>query len=215
MKISNLSIEAKTDILIGLFITALIAANLLGTKITSLFGVAVSVGIFAYPITFLITDIIAEVHGKKKSFNLVLAGFISLLVLLGLTQLSVSLPANAHFQLDESYRQIFQGSVRIILASLTAFILSQLHDVWAFHRLKEKTSGKFLWLRNNLSTIVSQFLDTIIFMFIAFYQITPKFDALFIWQLILPYYLFKVAFAALDTPFVYLGVRWLKKGQND
>jgi len=68
-----------------------------------------------------------------------------------------------------------------------------------------------LWLRNNLSTIVSQFIDSTVFMFVAFYALTPKFTVAFIFSLIIPYYLFKVAFAVLDTPFVYLGVKWLKK----
>ncbi|MFA5318721.1 MAG: queuosine precursor transporter [Patescibacteria group bacterium] len=75
---------------------------------------------------------------------------------------------------------------------------------------QEKIGGKWLWLRNNASTIISQFIDTNVFMFIAFYNLTPKFTAAFVFSLVIPYYLFKVLFALLDTPFVYLGVKWLK-----
>jgi hypothetical protein len=106
---------------------------------------------------------------------------------------------------------IFQNSSRVILASILAFVISQMHDIWAFDFWKKKTQGKYLWLRNNLSTAVSQFIDTTIFIFLAFYQITPKFDFDFMWQLILPYYAVKLILAFIDTPFVYLGVRWLKK----
>jgi len=209
----KLSLESKTDILFALFITCLITANLLGSKITTILGVSISVGIFTYPLSFLITDIIAEVHGKKKTYNLIMAGFISLILLLGMTYLSVKLQPNARYPHNESYVVVFSASLRMIIASLTAFIIAQLHDVWAFHFWKEKTKGKYLWLRNNASTAVSQFIDTVIFMFIAFYQIAPKFDFAFMWHLIIPYFLFKVAFAIIDTPFVYLGVKWLKKSK--
>ena len=205
-----MSKETKTDILISVFVTALVAANLLGTKITTILGVSVSVGIFAYPLTFLVTDVIEEVHGKAKAQNLIKAGVICLLILLGLTALSRALPPASRYEHNQAYLTVFGSSLRMIIASLIAFALSQTHDIWAFDFWKQKTGGKFLWLRNNASTWVSQFIDTALFMFIAFYQITPKFDTVFIFSLIIPYWLFKIIFAALDTPFVYLGVKWLK-----
>lgn len=206
--------DRKTDILIGIFVMALVAANLLGSKVTTLFGVSVSVGIFAFPITFLITDAIAEVHGKKKAKNTVYAGLTALVFLLGLTALSVALPSNERFAYPEEYGKIFGASGRIIIASLVAFALSQTHDVWAFEFWKAKTSGKFLWMRNNLSTFVSQGIDTFIFMFIAFYKAFPKFDFSFTLHLALTYWGFKILFALIDTPFVYALVRWLKRSNN-
>jgi len=203
--------QTKTDILIAVFIAALIAANLLGTKITTILGVSVSVGIFAYPLTFLVTDVIEEVHGKSRTKNLIIAGFVTLILLFILVAISTRLPAAARYEHNEAYTTIFGSSLRMIIASLIAFVISQTHDVWAFDYWKRKTKGKFLWLRNNASTWISQFVDTTIFMFIAFYQISPKFDAAFIFTLIIPYWLFKIAFAALDTPLVYAGVRWLRK----
>lgn len=203
--------EEKTSILFALFITALVAANLLGTKITTLAGISVSVGIFAYPITFLITDIIEEVHGKEKAKHLILAGFISLIVLLALIFLSVNLPAATRYAYNAEYVLIFSSSMRMVIASLVAFVIAQTHDVWAFNFWKQKTHGKYLWLRNNASTMVSQLMDTTLFMFIAFYQMTPKFTAAFIVSLIIPYYAMKVLFALGDTPFIYVGVKWLKK----
>ena len=206
----KLDINAKTNILIGLFVASLIAANLIGTKITHVL-VDFSVGIFAYPITFLITDIIEEVNGKEKAKNLVLVGFISLLLVLAITALAVSLPSAARDFFPDAYNKIFGISLRIMVASMAAFLISQYHDVWAFNFWKQKTKGKYLWLRNNLSTIVSQFIDTVIFMFIAFYAITPKHDVAYMFVLIIPYWLLKVLVAVADTPLVYAGRWWLKK----
>ncbi|NOZ80317.1 MAG: queuosine precursor transporter [DPANN group archaeon] len=214
------SIEKKTQVLAGLFITALIAANLLGTKITTLWGISFSVGIFAYPVTFLITDIIEEVHGPERTKGVVLAGLLSLVFLFLLVILSTFLPPAARYPHNDAYLTVFSTSLRIIIASLVAFLFSQLHDLWSFAFWKRKTKGRFLWLRNNASTIVSQAIDTTLFMFIAFWHVpvsflgsvnTPeKFTAGFIWTLIIPYYLLKVLFALADTPFVYLGVWWLR-----
>jgi len=212
----KLDIGEKTNVLLGIFVAALVAANLLGTKITAwqitgTFAISASVGILAFPLTFLITDIVEEVHGRRKATSFVYAGFISLALVFILTTISVVLPPASRYTANEAYVTVFGSSLRIILASLVAFGISQTHDLWAFNYLRQKTRGKHLWLRNNLSTMASQFLDTTVFMFLAFYMMTPKFTAGFIFQLILPYWLLKVLVAALDTPFCYAGVRWLRK----
>lgn len=203
--------DKKLNILLGIFVTILICANLLGVKITTLFGVSVSVGIFMIPISFLITDIVEEVFGKKKSKQFILTGVIALVITFFFAWLGVTLAPNERYTFNEEYKTIFSGSLRMIFASLVAFLLAQYHDIWAFNFWKKKTNGKYLWLRNNASTFVSQFIDTTVFMFLAFYQVAPKFDALFILHLIIPYWLFKIAFALIDTPFVYWGVRWLRR----
>lgn len=204
------SIEVKTNWLLGIFIVSLVLANTLGTKITTLFGIRASVGIFLFPILFLITDIISEVHGRNKAKEFVCISVFALIFTLVMTYIAIELPANETWRNQEAFASIFGGSLRMIVASIIAFVLSQFHDVWAFHFWKEKTKGKYLWLRNNLSTVTSQLIDTVVFMFIAFYLITPKFDVVFIISLIIPYWILKVVFASIDTPFCYLGVKWLK-----
>ena len=186
-------------------------SNFLGGKITTLFGISVSVGIFMIPISFLITDIVEDVFGKKKTKQFVLSGVLALVIAFLFALLSVTLEPNTRYSFNEEYKLIFSGSLRIIFASLVAFILAQYHDIWAFNFWKKKTGQKHLWFRNNASTFVSQLIDTTVFMFLAFYQVEPKFDALFIVSLIIPYWLFKIAFALIDTPLVYWGVKWLKK----
>ena len=201
----------RLQILFAVFIGLLIGMNLLGVKIVSLFGVSVSVGIFMVPLTFLITDIVEEVYGKRIVKHFIIGGVISLVIIFLYAIIFVVLAPHERYSFNSEYKIIFGSSLRMIIASIIAFTLAQAHDMVIFEWWKKKTKGKALWLRNNLSTIVSQLIDTSIFMMIAFYQITPKFTFMFIISLIIPYYLFKVMFAIIDTPFVYLGVRWLKK----
>ncbi len=201
----------KLTLLSSIFIAGLLAANTLGSKVTSIFGIAMSVGIFAYPLTFMVTDVIAEVYGKNKAKQIVWAALIAQVFVLILTYVSIKMPAASRYHLNEEYVKVFTGSLRMIIASLIAFIVSQTYDIWAFEWWKEKTKNKFLWLRNNASTFVSQAIDTLLFMFIAFYGINDKFTIPFILHLCLTYWLLKITFAALDTPFVYLLVKWLRK----
>jgi uncharacterized integral membrane protein (TIGR00697 family) len=215
-------LKFKTNLLLGLFVASLIAANLIGSKIAKLGIIEFSVGIFAYPLTFLITDTIEEVHGKEKTKQFVLIGFICMVLILLMTILAVSLPyAPRSYVQTEQYTRVFGISIRFFIASITAFVISQMHDIWAFNFWKEKTKGKFLWLRNNLSTIMSQLIDTIIFMFIALYYLpfswvpaslntSPKFTFAYMFVLIIPYWTLKVIIALFDTPFIYLGVKWLR-----
>ena len=202
--------EQKLQILLGLFVGAIVAANLLGTKIANLWIAVASVGIFMYPITFLVTDVVEDVYGKEKVKGFVIAGLLATVLVMLLTVLSVMLPPASRYASNEAFLEVFSPSIRIMIASLVAFLLAQYHDIWAFNFWKRKTRGRFLWLRNNLSTIVSQFIDTTVFMFIAFYMATPVYTVDFIFALIIPYYLLKVFVAICDTPFVYLGVWWLK-----
>jgi len=201
--------EEKTLVLLGIFVAAVVLANLLGTKIANFGWFVASVGIFMYPITFLATDIVAEVFGRKKVMMFVVAGLIANLMLFLMVAVAIRLPPATRYPSNEAFLEVFNPSLRIIGASIIAFLIAQIHDIAAFEYWKKVTRGRFLWLRNNASTIVSQFLDSTIFMFLAFYLATPEYTVDFIFALIIPYWLLKVVIAIADTPFVYLGVRWL------
>src|SRR3990167_6914671 len=198
-------------VFVSVFIGMLVGMNLLGGKIITIFGVAGSVAVFIVPLTFAITDISTELYGRKFTRQLTLAGMMTLVALMIYSAIFVLLPPNSRFAADEAYRTIFGSSLRIIIASIAAFGLAQLQDVFIFEKIRKMTKGKWLWVRTNVSTFASEVVDTTVFMFIAFYMITPKFDALFVIKMIIPYLLLKIAFAILITPVVYAGVRLLKQ----
>ncbi|MCR4676408.1 MAG: queuosine precursor transporter [Sphaerochaetaceae bacterium] len=200
----------KRDFLFALFIMAMVVVNTLGSKITTIFGVRVSVGIFLMPVLFLITDIIGEVFGEKEAQHFVNVSTVMLIIMFALIFLFIKVKPNETWGLQKEYEVIFSSSMRMTLASVISFVISQKLDVFLFGVWKKVTRGKYLWVRNNFSTIISQFIDTTIFDFIAFYHMNEKYTAAFVFSLIIPYWLFKVAFALLDTPFCYLGVRWMK-----
>src|SRR3989338_4731707 len=201
--------DFKLVALISVFSALLIGMNLLGGKIVNVFGVAASVAVFMVPITFAITDITTELYGRSFSRRLTLAGMIAILVLMAYSLIFVALEPNVRFAQNDAYREVFGTSLRIMLASIVAFSIAQLQDIFIFELIRNLTRGKYLWLRTNLSTFASELVDTTVFMFIAFYLITPKFDALFVIKMIIPYLLLKIAFAILITPLVYAGVRVL------
>jgi len=206
----KLNNEQKKEILLGIFIGTLVLVNTVGSKITNIAGIRVSVGIFFLPILFVITDIIGESFGKKEGFFFVkiAVGFLIAMVLLVL--LSIKLRPDSSYLFQTAFENIFSSSIRMTIASIISFIISQNFDVFAFDYIGKLTSGKKLWLRNNLATIVSQFFDTTIFMFVAFYHMNDTYTASFIFTLIWPYLGFKIILALLDTPICYLGVKWFK-----
>lgn len=215
----KISVGTKTNILLGLYVAALIASNLLGGKLMPIGfgGRGLTVSIIMFPFLFLITDIVGEVHGKKKAKEFVLIGLTALLVLLGWQLFSLSVPSAVPNEWYETYnlayKTIFGLSVTFTIASILAFYFGQWVDVAIYHIFRKKHKGKLMWLRNNISTMVAQFVDSSIWVLIAF---SPKlFDGTFTFlgiysAIIIPYWLAKVIIAILDTPLVYLGVRFLR-----
>lgn len=198
----------KKLILFCLFMSTITTSLLISAKITTLFSLTFTVGAFAYAISFAITDAISELYGRREASKLIYLGWISYAVVILFSQLAVNLPpAEFWSENNEAYALILGIVPRIILGSLCSYTISQYHDIWAFHFWKKVTKEKFLWLRNNLSTITSQFIDTLIFITIAFYGIVPN-DALV--QMIFGQFLVKVVIAITDTPLVYLLVYWFK-----
>ncbi len=211
METHTTSLDKKEFFLFALYITGMIVVNTVGSKIISLLGVRVSVGIFFMPVLFLVTDIVGEVKGHEHASLFVKYSIVMLVILFVVTGIFVQIQPHETWDLQAQYQQIFGMSMRMSLASLISFAISQTVDISIFLQFKKISHGKMLWLRNNLSTITSQFIDTVIFMFIAFYHLTPKFTVAYVFSLIIPYWLFKVLFALIDTPLCYLGVKWMAK----
>ncbi len=163
----------------------------------------ISVGIIPYPLTFLITDIISEIYGAKKANMVVYAGLFATLFVFVVVLLADATPATDFSPVgDAMFSKVFGYTGLALLASMVAYLLAQLIDIRLFHFWKRVTKGKMLWVRNNFSTIVSQFIDTAVVLgLLCIFGAIPW--ALF-WVLLANGFLFKVIIALLDTPFFYL-----------
>lgn len=187
--------------------TAIILANLQGPKLTVIFGVQTSLGVIFYSSIFFATDVLSENYGKAAASKAVRMGFaVSVIVLLMLSLALLYAPsdrpgtADFSMRIHESFATIVNFTPRFVAGSLIAYYISQTFDVWAFHRIKAATGEKWLWLRNNLSTLSSQLLDTVIFSLITWWGIVDLITAL---QLGAAKYGFKIAIAGIDTVFIY------------
>ncbi|MDX1744457.1 MAG: queuosine precursor transporter [Halobacteriales archaeon] len=205
--------------LIGLFVTALVTAQLIAVKVIAIplprplpvVGTAIvaPAGVLAYAVTFFATDCYSELFGQRPAHVVVNVGFVMNLVMLALLWLAIVAPGTEAGVDPSAFAQVLSPSTNIVLGSLLAFVISQNWDVFVFHAIRKQTGPQWLWLRNIVSTATSQGIDTVIFIVVAFYaapvllglgQALPR--AVLV-QLIVGQYLLKLLIAILDTPFVY------------
>jgi uncharacterized integral membrane protein (TIGR00697 family) len=208
----------KLDLLISIYIFCIMVSELMGAKtfpiLTQPFALNGSVALFVLPLVYSINDIVMEVFGIARARSIVRSGLVCVALLFGFILLATSLPPSTRFAgSEESYDKIFGLSARIAFASLTAFMIAEFTDLLVFQKIRARLCKKALWFRNNVSNFVSQFLDTIIFMSLAFYAFNRPFgeNVAFLWSLILPYWLLKCTMSILVTPVVYAGVNWFKE----
>ncbi|QLH80597.1 queuosine precursor transporter [Halosimplex pelagicum] len=202
--------------LIGLFVTAIVTAQLTASKLLR-FGLPFELPVvggalvlpgaaLAYALTFFASDCYSELYGRKAATVVVNVGFAMNVVMLVLVWSTIEAPAvaqSAPGQIDlTAFRSVLGSSTAIVVASLSAYVVSQNWDVFVFHWIREATDGDYLWLRNIGSTATSQLLDTVIFVFVGFYFLgsTSLSGAV---ALVAGQYLFKLFVAVADTPFVY------------
>lgn len=246
----DLTIQRRREwvflLLAGIFLGSLTMLNILGVSrfidLSSYIGIpddsairfSVAIGVLPYPITFLCTDIVSEIYGRKRANMLVWIGLIlNMWVLLvlwfgGWVNAPDNLQADGRLPLEiidgtasipysYSFYDIRTLTFGATFASMIAYLSAQFVDVHVFHLLKKKTKGKKLWLRNNVSTMTSQLIDSIAVILITHYyagalpipENTPIATALF--SFILSSYLFKFTFALLDTGPIYIMIRYLRK----
>jgi len=207
----------------ALFITSLVVSNLIFQKFfywhpfdAEIFGAKlfeISVGILPYPITFLITDLISEIYGKKNANQIVIAGIFASLFSLLIITVADSVPATSWSYVgDKTFKDVFGNTNLAVFARMITYLFAQFVDIQIYHFWKRLTKGRHLWLRNNFSTWLSQFVDTftIVFLLCSFGIIE--------WEnfygLLISGFLFKVIVAVLDTPLLYLGVYFFRKRFN-
>lgn len=204
-------------IFISLFITSLVVSNLIFQKFFHLtllgFNFELSVGIIFYPITFLVTDVVSEIFGKKRANQMVITGIFASIFCLLIISIANFLPATNWSPVNNKiFKLVFGNTILAVGASMLAYLCAQLIDIRIYHFWKKLTNGKHLWLRNNGSTIFSQLVDTflIIFLLCSGGAIEwHKFNSLFIQG-----FSFKILIAVIDTPIIYAFVFILRKKFN-
>ena len=186
---------------------AILLANLQGPKLTVIFGMQTSLGVIFYSSIFFATDVLSENYGKAAASKAVRMGFavsviILLMMSLALLYLPSTRPETAAYSasVSEAFATIVNFTPRFIFGSLLAYYISQHFDVWAFHKIKSWTGDRWLWLRNNGSTLSSQIVDTTIYSLVAWWGIVDLKTAI---ALGAAKYVFKVVIAAIDTIFIY------------
>ena len=207
-------------LLASLFITSLVVSNLIFQKFfywypfhVEIFGTKLfelSVGILPYPITFLITDLISEIYGKKRANQVVTTGIFASLFSLLIVVVSNEVPATPWSPVNDGlFTTVFGSTAIAVTASMLAYLFAQFIDIQIYHFWKRLTKGRHLWLRNNGSTFSSQFIDTMtILLLLCSFEIIvwDKFLGLLISGI-----LFKWLIALCDTPLLYLFVYIFKK----
>jgi uncharacterized integral membrane protein (TIGR00697 family) len=187
----------------GLYVlitASIIAANIQVVKTVQLFGLAATLGNVLYGSIFFATDVLSEVYGRKSARRGVWLGFSAMILFTIWMQLAlIFIPDISDFT-QGSLVTIFGLMPRIAAGSLAAYLLSQHHDIFAFHYWKDRTGGKYLWLRNCASTAVSQAIDSVVFCSIAFIGV---FDWPVFFEILLTTYFLKFVVMLIDTPFIY------------
>lgn len=210
------------DLVVALYIFGVITAEVMGAKTFQLANFSwlklnAPVAIFVMPLLFTMVDSVIEVYGKARARSLVFSGLVVITLLILYAALATHLTPSSRFAPTENaYDKIFESSIRISIASLIAFAVSELGDVVVFSKLRQMMNGRALWLRNNLTNFVAQFFDSAVFLSLAFYATAETFgsNASFIWSLILPYWLIRCTLSIIETPLVYLGVWWLRNDKS-
>lgn len=181
--------------------TNLILVSTFGAKLINIFGFTTNSANIFYACVFLATHILIEKYGKKSGLLTIPIGLISIILFIMLSQMTLLFAGTGDSStLDESLKIVFQVSPRIAFASMVAYILAQFVNILVYDHIKKITEGQFLWLRDNLSNITGQFVDSILFFSIAFFGILPT-DILI--QSITAGYIIKLTVGIIGTFFLY------------
>lgn len=192
---------------------AAITANIQVLKTVEIFGITATLGNIVYATSFLVTDILSENYGKPAAKRAVWFGFFSLIVFVVLMNLALWFEPDASDFAQPHLSELFTLLPRVTGASLLAYAVSQLHDVWAYHFWRSRFPAvRQIWIRNNLSTVVSQLVDSIVFTGAAFLGVFPLGVVI---EIAATTYVLKVIVALADTPLVYIARRWKDRDRVD
>jgi uncharacterized integral membrane protein (TIGR00697 family) len=196
----------------ALFVTALVTANVIATKLIEVGGLVLPAAIVVFPLSYILADVLTEVYGLRAARRVIWLGFLCNLVAVAAIALGGALPPAPFWAANQpAYERILGASPRILAASFAAYLVGELANALVLARLKVATRGRFLWLRTIGSTLVGQGLDSLVFITLAFVGTIPG-DALLL--AVLTQWLVKTAYEAAVTPLTYLVVNHLKRTEG-
>ncbi|OJW69959.1 MAG: hypothetical protein BGO68_00750 [Candidatus Amoebophilus sp. 36-38] len=212
--------ERAYVLLASLFIGVLLLTNIITSKYITVSHLTFTAGAITYPFTFSLLDIITEVYGKSKAKMVIWMGLVASLFMTLITYIANMIPVYKHSPVPQSaFQAVFGFIPGIVLGSMIAYLASQFIDVYLLELFRRLTNGKYLWIRNNISTLVGQLIDTAIFAGVAWilwprlgFSSTLEPISWDTWyQITVNEYGFKVIFTFFNIPFVYLGVYLVRR----
>jgi uncharacterized integral membrane protein (TIGR00697 family) len=198
-------------IIVAVFVTCLITANIIAVKLVDLFGLILPAAIFIFPLSYITGDVLTEVYGYRQARKVIWLGFLCNVVVVVAIWIAQVLPAASFWDGQKAYELILGYTPRILFASFLAYLVGEFANSFVLAKMKIATQGRWLWLRTIGSTLVGQGLDSVVFITLAFAGVIPVHV---LTQAIVTQWLAKSAYEAAVTPFTYLVVNFLKRKEG-
>lgn len=198
-------------VVVAVFITCLLIANIIAVKLVTILGLTVPAGIIIFPISYICGDVLTEVYGYRRARQVIWLGFACNLLAVTAIWIGQMLPSAAFWDAQSAYERILGFTPRLLVASFCAYLVGEFANSYVLAKMKVLTKGRLLWSRTIGSTIVGEGLDSLLFVSIAFWSIIPPAELL---VAIVTQWLFKVAYEALATPLTYIVVNFLKQQEG-
>ena len=203
------SVSPTFVVVAALFVTCLIAANIIAVKLVSVFGHVLPAAIIIFPVSYIIGDILTEVYGYRRARAVIWLGFLCNLLAVGAFWAGGLLPSASFWGHQEAYDTILGYTPRLLGASFAAYLLGELTNSAILSRMKVLTGGQWLWSRTIGSTVIGQGLDSLVFITLAFAGTDSP-----LVRLVLTQWTAKVIYETAATPLTYLVVAWLKRREG-
>jgi uncharacterized integral membrane protein (TIGR00697 family) len=198
-------------IVVAVFVTCLITANITAVKLVDVFGLVLPAAILVFPVSYIIGDVLTEVYGYRQARKVIWMGFVCNLIVVVTIWLAQILPAASFWDGQKAYERILGYAPRILAASFLAYLVGEFANSFVLAKMKIATQGRWLWMRTIGSTLVGQGLDSLVFISLAFAGAIPIHA---LWQAVVTQWLAKSAYEAAVTPFTYLVVNFLKRKEG-
>lgn len=207
----NIGYSHRYVIIVALFVTCLIVANITAVKLVGAFGLVFDAGTVIFPFSYIFGDVLTEVYGFRRARQVIWLGFLCNLLAVCVISIGLILPAASFWDGQAAYERILGYAPRLLAASFCAYLVGELANSMVLARMKVATEGRWLWSRTIGSTLVGQGFDSLVFVLIAFTGAIPT-SALV--SVILTQWILKSGYEALATPFTYLVVGRLKRAEG-